>query len=75
MSNVRFRIKIGIVEVEVEGEQQFVEEKFPALLMRVMDENGWGDDVETLKPAASRLSEILALLPQPTSSASPERFE
>ena len=52
MSNVRFRIKIGIVEVEVEGEQQFVEEKFPALLMRVMDENGWGDDVETLKPAA-----------------------
>ena len=50
MSNVHLRIKVGVVEVEVEGSQEFVEGSFPDLLTRLLEKNGWRDGVEALKP-------------------------
>lgn len=49
MSDVRLRIKVGAVEVEVEAAEAFVLDRFPSLVARVIKENGWSDIKQTVE--------------------------
>lgn len=56
MSEVRVKIKVGVVEVEVEGAEAFVLDKFPNLLSNVLKENGWANNKEIITAGAVQSS-------------------
>lgn len=53
VSNVRLKIKVGAVELEVEAPEAFVLDRFPSLVTQVLKENGWTDIKQIVQPSAT----------------------
>lgn len=68
MTEVRLKIRVGAVEVEVEATEAFVLERFPALVAKVLQENGLNSIKHVVESPAASLGGVVSGFEQSTNT-------